>query len=611
MARLVLLIYWMDLNRTPYLITETNFVIVLPTMDPQPPVPALTDRRTFIAFFSSLGLSTTLFPGALWAQREAAPDGQKITKEMLVAAERMAGLSFSDQQRAMMLEGVNRNLGFYEELRNVRLDVSDAPALKFDPILPGMKFDKRQMPFRPTRAVAIARPSRIEDLAFRSVVELAALLKARKVSSVELTEMYLARMKRYDPVLECVVTLTPELAMKQARRADAEIAAGRYLGPLHGIPWGAKDLLSVRGYPTTWGAPQYKDRIIDTDATVVTRLEPAGAVLVAKLSTGELAHADEWFGGTTKNPWDVSQGSGGSSAGPASATAAGLVGFSIGTETGGSMVEPGIKTGVTALRPTYGRVSRHGVMPGAWSFDKVGPMTPSAEDCALVLHAIHGPDKFDPTLADLPFNWNASAVPTRVRLGYLKAAFDEKHTLSEERTNDLATLETLRRLGFDPHPVVLPDLPITATLLISWFAEIGSVWDDMVRSGEDKLLTRQDPDHIGNLGRMTRTVPAVETTRANRIRMLIMRAADRIFDKVDVYAAPFSSADSTPRISAMNLEMTNLTGHPAITVQNGFTKKGTPTGITFVGKLYGETELLTVAKAYQDATGFHLKHPRM
>ena len=587
------------------------FAIVLRIMNAQASDPFCTDRRSFIGFFASLGLSTTLLPGVLWAQRENSPAGQKITKEMLIAAERIAGLSFSNEQRAMMLDGVNSNLGFYEDLREVRLEVSDPPALTFNPVLPGMKFDKRQLPFRPTRAVAGLRPPRIEELAFRSVVELGALFKARRVSSVELTQMYLARLKRYDSVLKCVVTLTEELAMKQARRADAEIAAGRYRGPLHGIPWGAKDLLSAKGYPTTWGAPQYKDRIIDEDASVVTRLNDAGAVLVAKLSTGELAHDDIWFGGMTKNPWDLSQGSGGSSAGPAAATAAGLVGFAIGTETGGSMVEPAVTTGINALRPTYGRVSRHGIMPGAWSFDKVGPMTRYVEDCALVLNAIHGPDGLDPTVVDMPFNWNAGTAATSVRIGYLKPAFDEEHNLSEERGNDFGTLEALRKLGFDPQPVALPNLPITASLLVSWFAEIGSVWDDMIRSGEDRHLTRQDADHIGNLCRMTRTVPAVEAMRANRIRTLIMRGANRIFEKVDVYAAPLSASDSTPPISSQNLQMTNATGHPAITVQTGFTRRGTPTGITFVGKLYGETELLTVAKAYQDATGFHLKHPTL
>lgn len=571
---------------------------------------SLPNRRNFIAYFAGLGLSSTLLPGALWAQVQE-KSTQRITKEMLVVAERIAGLSFTDAQREMMLEGVNGNLGFYEELRGVNLDVSDAPALRFSPILPGMKFDKKRLPFRPTIISRPARPNNLEDVAFWSVMQLAALIKSRQVTSVDLTEMYLARLKRYDPVLKCVVTFTDELAMRQARRADAEIAAGKYRGHLHGIPWGAKDLIAKKGYRTTWGAAPFKDQIIDLDATVVTRLEEAGAVLIAKLSTGELAYWDEWFGGKTKNPWDVSSGSGGSSAGPASATAAGLVGFAIGTETGGSMVEPAIKCGVTSLRPTFGRVSRHGVMPGAWSFDKVGPMCRSVEDCALVFNAICGPDDLDLSLIDLPFNWDVKANAAKLRVGYLKAAFDEEHSLTEEKANDFATLEQLRKLGYTLKPVKLPDYPIQAALLIAWFGEIGSVWDELVRSGRDALLEGQESDGVGNLSRMTRTVPAVESFRASRIRTLIMKAAAKIFDDVDIYIAPFSSADSTPPISNLNLQMTNLTGHPAVIVQNGFTRKGIPSGITFIGKLFGEADLLAFAKEYQDATEFHHKHPQL
>ena len=572
--------------------------------------PSLPNRRNFIAFFAGLGLSSTLLPGVLWAQVQEKP-AQKITKEMLIVAEQIAGLNFTDAQREMMLEGVNGNLNFYEELRRVPLDVSDVPALRFSPILPGMKFDKRRLPFRPTIISTPARPKNLEDVAFWSVLQLAGLIKSRQVSSVELTKMYLARLKRYDPVLKCVVTFTDELAMRQARRADAEIAAGKYRGHLHGIPWGAKDLIAKKGYRTTWGAAPFKEQMIDHDATVIKRLEEAGAVLIAKLSTGELAYWDEWFGGKTKNPWDTKSGSGGSSAGPASATAAGLVGFAIGTETGSSLVEPAVKCGVTALRPTFGRVSRDGVMPGAWSFDKVGPMCRTVEDCALVLNAIHGSDDLDLTVIDLPFNWNAKTDARKLRMGYLKAAFDEEHSLPEEKVNDFATLETLRKLGFDLKAVRLPDYPIQAAGLIAWFGEIGSVWDELVRSGRDALLESQDTAGVGNLSRMTRTVPAVESFRASRIRTLIMKAAAKIFDEVDVYAAPYSSADYPPPVSGLNLQMTTITGHPAVIVPNGFTRKGTPTGITFIGKLFGEAELLAAAKAYQDATDFHLKHPRL
>jgi Asp-tRNA(Asn)/Glu-tRNA(Gln) amidotransferase A subunit family amidase len=570
----------------------------------------LPSRRRFIAFFSSLGLSSTLFPGVLWAQVQKKPS-QKITKEVLIVAEQIAGLHFTDAQREMMLAGVNENSAFYDEVRQVHLDVSVAPALRFSPILPGMKFDKRRLPFRASSVSPLSRPKNLEDVAFWSVVQLAELIKSRKVSSVELTEMYLSRLKKYDPILKCVITLTEELAMQQARRADAEIAAGKYRGHLHGIPWGAKDLIAKKGYRTTWGAAPFKEQIIDQDATVVTRLEKAGAVLVAKLSTGELAHEDVWFGGQTKNPWNTQMGSGGSSAGPASATAAGLIGFSIGTETGGSIIEPAIKCGTTALRPTFGRVSRYGVMPGAWSFDKIGPMCRSVEDCALVLKAIHGTDDLDLTVVDLPFNWDVRVNATKLRVGYLKAAFDEEHSLKEEAANDAATIEKLRKIGFVLKAVKLPDYPVQAAGMTSFLGEFGSIWDEMIRSGQDSLLTRQDEYHIGNLGRRARTVPAVEFISASRIRTLIMQATAQIFKQVDVYVAPFSRTDSAPPVSGLNVQFTNFTGHPAVIVQNGFTENGLPTGITFIGNLYGEAELLLVAKAYQDATDFHLRHPKL
>jgi Asp-tRNA(Asn)/Glu-tRNA(Gln) amidotransferase A subunit family amidase len=570
----------------------------------------LANRRDFISLFATLGLSSTLFPGVLWAQvQEKKADA--ITKEMLAAAEQISGVHFTDAQREMMLEWVNDNRNLYSELRQVHLDVSVAPALHFNPILPGMKFQKEQLPVQYSDATNLKRPKKLEEVAYWNIVQLAHLIRTKQVHSVELTQMYLTRLKRYNSILKCVVTYTESLAMQQAQRADEEIAAGKYRGLLHGIPWGAKDIISKKGYPTTWGAAPYKQQIIDEDATVVKRLEDAGAVLIAKLSTGELAHADIWFGGQTKNPWDIHSGSGGSSAGPGSAVGAGLVPFAIGTETGGSIVEPAIRCGVTALRPTFGRVSRYGVMPGAWSFDKIGPMCRTVEDCAIVLSAIHGSDDLDSTVIDLPFNWNAKANIKNIRVGYLKAAFDEDHALPEEKTNDIATLNKLRQFGFELKSVQLPDYPIKATLLICWFGEVGSVWDEMIRSGNDALLTRQDKFHIGNLGRMTRTVPAVDSVRANRIRTLIMQETAKIFNEVDVYVAPFSSTDNIPPVSELNLQMTNLTGHPAVTVLNGFTKKGTPTGITFIGNLYGEAELLSVAKAYQEATNFHLKRPKL
>jgi len=509
----------------------------------------------------------------------------------------------------MMVKGVNENLAMYEDLRRLPLDVMVAPALRFSPILPGMHFDTARRRFRMSAFRKLTRPADLETVAFWPLVYLAALIRSRQLRSIELTEMYLDRLRRFDPQLKCVVTLTDDLALKQAKQADAEIAAGRYRGPLHGMPWGAKDLIAKQGYPTTWGAPPFKDRVIATDATVVSRLERAGAVLVAKLATGELAHDDVWFGGQTKNPWDIREGSGGSSAGPGSAAAAGLVGFAIGTETGGSIVDPSVRCGVTSLRPTFGRVSRQGVMPGAWSFDKVGPMCRAGEDCAVVFNAIQGPDGMDLSVVDFPFNWDPTLDLRTLRVGYLKAAFEEQGPLDAERRNNDATLEALRSMGVKLLEVKLPDLPIKATLMTSWFGEIGAIWDEMIRTGRDNLLTRQDKDHIGNLCRTTRTVPAVDYVQSSRARTLLMEGMAKVMADIDVYVAPYSRVEPLPPVCELNLLLTNGTGHPAVVVPNGFTADGRSTGITFVGALYEEAKLLAVAKGYQDATGFHTKHP--
>jgi len=564
-------------------------------------------RRRFIEYFALTGLSTTLLPGVLWAKLQE-QKATAITREMLLDAEEVAGLHFTDAQREMMLQGVNQNRDMYKELRQVHLDVSVPPAFRFSPILPGMHFETMKRPLRMSSIGALKRPSDVESLSFWPVTHLSVLIRSRQLSSLELTELYLDRLKRFDPVLKCAVTLTDDLALKQAKQADSEIKAGHYRGPLHGIPWGAKDLIAKSGYPTTWGAPLFRNQMLPTDATVVERLDKAGAVLVAKLATGELAHDDIWFGGQTKNPWDVTEGSGGSSAGPGSATAAGLVGFALGTETGGSIIDPAIRCGVTALRPTFGRVSRNGIMPGAWSFDKVGPMCRNVEDCALVLNSICGPDGMDLTVVDLPFNWDATLHIKTLRVGYLKMAFQQERPVHEEQLNDEATLDVLRSLGVELREMDLPSLPINATNLGSAFAEISAVWDEVVRNGQDSQLTRQDPDHIGNLCRTTQTLPAITYIQANRIRTLLMKAMAEIMADLDIYVAPQSRIDGPSRIH-LNLWLTNLTGHPAVVVPNGFARGGKPTGISFIGNLYDEGKLLALAKAYQDATDFHLKHP--
>jgi Asp-tRNA(Asn)/Glu-tRNA(Gln) amidotransferase A subunit family amidase len=522
-----------------------------------------------------------------------------LTGDQLAAAATVAGLQFTAPERDLMRADVQEHRAAYVQIRAVPLDNSVPPALRFDPRLPGMEID---LPVRAAAPVAEApagllAPADMEELAFAPVTHLAALLRAGQVTSLALTEMYLGRLKRYDPLLHCVVTLAEERALAQARAADAEIAAGRYRGPLHGIPWGAKDLLATRGLPTTWGATPYREQVLDLDATVVSRLDAAGAVLVAKLSVGALAWGDVWFGGTTRNPWNLAQGSSGSSAGSAAAVAAGLVGFAIGTETYGSIVSPATRCGVSGLRPTFGRVSRHGAMALSWSLDKIGPLARSVEDCALVLDAIAGPDGHDPTVADLPFAWNPAVDLRRLRIGYLAAAFAEER---DGKALDDAVLDVLRGLGADLIPMDLPDYPIDA-LGVILDAEAAAAFDELTRSDRDDLLERQSRRAWPNAFRTARLIPAVEYIQANRVRTLVMQAMAERMARVDVYVAP--------SYGAHNLLLTNLTGHPAVVLPNGFTPAGTPTSITFTGRLYDEATVLAVAHAYQAATDFHRRHP--
>jgi Asp-tRNA(Asn)/Glu-tRNA(Gln) amidotransferase A subunit family amidase len=440
-------------------------------------------------------------------------------------------------------------------------------------------------------------PDDPQDLAFYSVAELAVLLRTERVTSTFLTELYVERLKRYGPDLECVITLTEDLAMEQARRADEEIAAGEYRGPLHGIPYGLKDLFAVPDYPTTWGAMPYKDQVRPETATVARRLEEAGAVLVAKLTLGALAWGDVWFDGRTRNPWNLEQGSSGSSAGSAAATAAGLVGFAIGTETWGSIVSPCTRCGCTGLRPTFGRVSRAGAMALSWSMDKVGPICRTVDDCALAFDAIQGADGIDQTVVDMPFRYDPYLHLEDLNIGYIESLFDEEY---DTRENDLATLDVLEELGADLLPMELPDLPIGPLALILE-AEAAAAFDELTRSGRDDLLVRQIKMAWPNVFRAARFIPAVEYVQANRIRTLAMQEMDSLMDDVDVYVVPTYGGD--------NLLLTNLTGHPCIVLPNGFSEEDTPTSITFIGKLYGEAALLAVARAYQEATDFHLRHP--
>lgn len=556
------------------------------------------DRRRFMAFLGGFGVAG-LAADQLWA---AATQGA-ITAADIGYSARIAGLDFTEDERDLMLEGLDELRENYAEIRTVPLDNSISPALHFDPRLPGFKYDPGPRQFRPSHPSTIPAPTDDEELAFLPVTQLAQLIRTRKVTSVALTQMYVERLKRYDPTLHCVITLTEERALAQAQRADREIAAGRYRGPLHGIPWGAKDLLAVRGYPTTWGATPFKEQQFDEDATVVRRLDKAGAVLVAKLTMGALANGDVWFGGKTRNPWNPEEGSRGSSAGSSAAVAAGLVGFAIGTETRGSILSPCTRCGATGLRPTFGLVSRHGAMALSWSMDKIGPICRAVEDCALVFDAINGPDGRDETVIEMPFSWDVDRDPGALRVGYVRSAFEAEPSENQREWHDfnMATLEAVRSMGIDLIPLELPKVPISALGFILR-VEAAAAFDEITRTNVDDTLVRQDPSAWPNRLRTARAVPAVEYIQANRVRRIAMREMARILDDIDVYLSP-TRGD--------NLRITNLTGHPAVVVPNGFRANGTPTSITFCGNLFRDSEAMLLARAYQEATDFHLSHPSM
>jgi Asp-tRNA(Asn)/Glu-tRNA(Gln) amidotransferase A subunit family amidase len=540
------------------------------------------------------------------ARADTTPTRPVITKETLEAALTVIGLTYSDSELALLLRprgqfgndfmgrGDRRNA--YDAIRAVPLPNAVPPALFFQPLPPAVPIADRAPRFLPAPA-GLKRPANLEDVAFWPITDLAALIRSRQVTSVELTTMFLDRLKRYDPVLHAVVTLTDSLALAEARQADREIAAGHYRGPLHGIPYGVKDLYAVPGYPTTWGAKPYEHQVIDQTATAVRKLQDAGAVLVAKLSSGALAMGDVWFRDTTRNPWNPTEGSSGSSAGPAAAVSAGLVPFALGTETLGSIVSPSTRTGVTGLRPSFGRVSRAGVMALSWSMDKAGPLCRNAEDCALVLEAIRGADPGDPSAVDVPFPYDAGAKLSGLKIGYLESAFE-----GERRGADLdrQVLEVLRGLGAQLVPLELPDRPAQA-LRVVLSAEAAAAFDGLTRSGRDSLLVRQDAGAWPNSFRSARFIPAVEYIQANRVRRLLQEDMRTLLNGIDVYVSP--------AFAGQNLLITNLTGHPCVAVPDGFLESGDPASITFCGRMYGEADALEVARAYQAATPWDERHP--
>ena len=525
----------------------------------------------------------------------ACGDSEKIVKRHLQSTENLLGLEFTDSERDSILPDLVDLREQYKDLRKLELPNHVVFPLYFQPQLPGFQIPSGNDQYQ-FQEIVTSRPDNLEECAFMTVGELAYLIRTQHVTSEELTLMYLDRLKRYGPELECVISLTKELALKQARRADKEIGSGYYRGPLHGIPYGAKDLLAVPGYRTTWGATPYQEQIIDETATVIDKLEAAGAVLIAKLTLGALAWGDVWFGGKTRNPWDLEQGSSGSSAGPGSATAAGLVAFSIGSETWGSIVSPSTRNGVTGLRPTFGTVSRAGAMALSWTMDKLGPMCRSVADCALIYNIIRGSDNLDRSVIDVPFQVPRPKQIENLRVAYVESAFKDTST----KENDKAVLEILKSLGLNLIPIELPEFPAKALSFIL-SAEAAAAFDELTRSNRDDELVRQMRMAWPNVFRKARYIPAVEYIQANRARILLNEKMNKLFESIDVYIVPSFWGD--------NLLRTNLSGHPCVVLPNGFDKNGSPTSISFIANLYKDGNAIAVAQVYQDATTWHKKYP--
>lgn len=621
-------------------------------------VPSDETRRRFITHFAGAGLGATLAPGVIWAKMQE-QGASRITLEMVTAALKLSGIDSTEAERQAMVNGANAALTRYEGLRAIDIPNDVSPPYHFSALVPGIEVNKAPRPFRLSAPPVVRRPANLEDVAFWPVRHLAELIRTKKVTSVELTEMYLARLHRYNATLNNVVTFLDDLARAQAKQADAEIAAGKYKGPLHGMPWGAKDIIAVKSYKTTWGTAPLKDQVLDYDASVVEMLRDAGAVLLAKLTTGELASGDNWFGGQTKSPWDPAVGSSGSSAGPSSATAAGCVAFAIGTETSGSILSPAARCGLAGLRPTFGRISRHGCMALSWTMDRLGPICRHAEDCAIVMQAIAKPDGRDMSVSDVPFNWDARLDIKKLRVGYIKESFD---TLSNAtaKQNAEKVLDTLRTLG------VSTFIPMTIPTFNTGGAAIGvesaAFFDHMTRAG--KMTGSR-----GGSRASAWLTPAVEFLQQQRVRMMMMMELEKATRGLDVYVVASNNTGGTPTPAGRgrgagdptdpaaaavaaagragggraggdpagrggeaggagrggapgggggggaqgpaqrHSTMANLACYPAINIPNGFAENGQPTNVTFFARPFGETEMLALAVAYQEAAGFHKTKP--
>ncbi len=521
----------------------------------------------------------------------------KITISVIKEAQKIIGIGFTNAEADSMIQTLETRRKNYAELRKLNMPNSVVPSMNFNPLPVGYRFPDKISAFKIPAAPKAKLSASRDELAFKSVSELAALVRTKQITSVELTGFFIERLRKYNPVLQHTIVITEARALAQAKKADEEISSGHYRGVLHGIPFGAKDLLATKDYKTTWGSVPYKDQVIDTDATVITRLEAAGAVLVAKLTLGELAMGDVWFGGKTKNPWDVKRGSSGSSAGSASAVAAGCLPFAIGSETYGSIVSPSDECGTTGLRPTFGRVSKYGAMALSWSMDKLGPIARNVEDCAIVFNAIMGPDGKDLSVITAPFSYISSSSRSLkgVRIGYIKSEFNKK---DDNYENDSLTLVKLKEMGAELIPFELPVLPYVE-MSIALSAEAGAAFDELILTNREDLMVDQHKGARPNGLRAARFIPAVEYIQANRARTLLIEQLNEKMKSIDVFVAPSFG---------LNLRVTNLSGHPCVVLPNGF-NKGLPGSITFTGQLFGEGKLLQIARSYQLATSFNDLHP--
>lgn len=527
-----------------------------------------------------------------------------ITKNDIQSAAKIIDLSFTQKEIDTMYDRVKDNYENYKLMHKQTLSNSVPMSLWQSPVLPGMKFAEKQEPINWNIPANVVLPSNKNELAFYSIPQLASLIKSKKITSIALTKFFIERLKKFGDTLQCVITITEELALQQAKQADEEIAKGKYRGLLHGIPYGLKDLFAVKEYKTTWGAEPYKNQVINDDAFVYKKLRDAGAVLVVKFTLGALAQGDYWFGGRTKNPWNLNFGSSGSSAGSASGTVAGLVPFAIGTETWGSIVSPSSTCGATGLRPTFGSISRSGAMTLSWSLDKVGPICRSADDAAVVFNSIHGTDGVDASAVNMPFNYKTSIDIKKMKIGYAKNYFDK---IKDTSRTEWKVLDTYKKMGATLIPVDFPDSGVynfnVMNIVIS--AECAAAFDDFTRNNIDDEMTRQGKFDWPNSFRVARVMSAVEYINANRHRYLLMQKINSVMKNFDAVICP-------TRNSGNQTAITNLTGHPVVCVPTGFDKRfNTPTSITIIGNLYSEATILAIAKKYQDNTEWNKMHPAM